>query len=67
MQKRSVPMKLWQKLLSKPLIGADAVVTDGSQCYNAIRDYNCLFHKKMEEFLRGGSFPCGTEGIDDHQ
>jgi hypothetical protein len=36
--------------LAKPLIGSDAIVTDGSRCYNSIRDYNCLFYKD-EEFL----------------
>jgi hypothetical protein len=36
--------------LAKPLLGADAIVTDGSRCYNSIRDYNCLFHK-MKNFF----------------
>ncbi len=36
--------------LAKPLVGSDAIVTDGSRCYNAIRDYNCLFHK-MKNFF----------------
>ena len=36
--------------LAKPLLGADAIVTDGSRCYISIRDYNCLFHK-MKNFF----------------
>jgi len=35
--------------LAKPLKGADAIITDGSECYDAIRDYRCLFHK-MKNF-----------------
>jgi rubredoxin len=31
--------------LAKPLRGADAIITDGSECYDGIRDYRCLFHK----------------------
>jgi hypothetical protein len=36
--------------LAKPLIGADAIVTDGSPCYNDVRSYNCLFHKMRNFF-----------------
>jgi len=36
--------------LAKSLLGADAIVTDGSRCYNSIRDYNCLFHKTKNFF-----------------
>ena len=38
--------------LAKPLLGADAIVTDGSRCYNAIRDHNCLFHKMKNFFAK---------------
>jgi hypothetical protein len=31
--------------LAKPLLGVDAIVTDGSRCYNGVRSYYCLFHK----------------------
>ncbi len=36
--------------LAKPLQGADAIVTDGSPCYNGVRTYNCLFHKMRNFF-----------------
>lgn len=44
--------------LAKPLRGADAIVTDGSECYDEIRDYRCLFHKMgnffaIDPFLQG--------------
>jgi rubredoxin len=31
--------------LARPLGGADAIITDGSECYGGIRDYRCLFHR----------------------
>ena len=31
--------------LARPLGGADAIITDGSECYDGIRDYRCLFHR----------------------
>lgn len=34
----------------KPLRGCDAIVTDGSECYDAVRDYRCLFHKMRNFF-----------------
>jgi len=44
--------------LAKPLSGADAIITDGSECYDEIRDYRCLFHKMrnffaVDPFLQG--------------
>jgi hypothetical protein len=36
--------------LARPLKGCDAIVTDGSECYDEIRDYRCLFHK-MKNFF----------------
>lgn len=44
--------------LARPLRGADAIVTDGSECYDEIRDYRCLFHKMrnffaIDPFLQG--------------
>lgn len=36
--------------LAHPLEGCDAIVTDGSECYDEIRDYRCLFHK-MKNFF----------------
>ena len=36
--------------LAKPLRGADAIITDGSECYDEVRDYRCLFHK-MKNFF----------------
>jgi hypothetical protein len=36
--------------LARPLLGADAIVTDGSPCYNKVRSYNCLFHKMRNFF-----------------
>ncbi len=35
--------------LARPLKGADAIITDGSDCYDDVRDYRCLFHK-MKNF-----------------
>ncbi len=48
--------------LAKPLLGADAIVTDGSRCYNAIRDYNCLFHK-MSNFFAVDPFLAGQRTL----
>jgi hypothetical protein len=36
--------------LARPLEGCDAIVTDGSECYDDVRDYRCLFHK-MKNFF----------------
>jgi len=36
--------------LANPLEGCDAIVTDGSECYDDIREYRCLFHK-MKNFF----------------
>jgi hypothetical protein len=41
--------------LARPLRGADAIITDGSECYDEIRDYRCLFHK-MGNFFAGDPF-----------
>jgi hypothetical protein len=35
--------------LAKPLKGCDAIITDGSQCYDNVRSYRCLWHK-MKNF-----------------
>ena len=36
--------------LARPLEGCDAIVTDGSECYDEVRDYRCLFHKMRNFF-----------------
>ncbi len=36
--------------LAKPLRGSDAIVTDGSRCYDEVRSYRCLWHK-MKNFF----------------
>ncbi|MHB2035463.1 MAG: hypothetical protein ACYCPW_01795 [Nitrososphaerales archaeon] len=38
--------------LAKPLIGSDAIVTDGSHCYDNARSYYCLFHKMGNFFAK---------------
>jgi hypothetical protein len=42
--------------VARPLLGADAIVADGLRCYNAIRDYNCLFHKMRNLFAKDPFF-----------
>jgi len=36
--------------LARPPEGCDAIVTDGSECYDEVRDYRCLFHKMRNFF-----------------
>jgi hypothetical protein len=36
--------------LAKPLKGSDAIITDGSECYDNVRSYRCLFHKMKNLF-----------------
>jgi hypothetical protein len=49
---RSAPFNgIVASALARPLRGADAIIiTDGSECYDEIRDYRCLFHKMMNFF-----------------
>jgi hypothetical protein len=41
--------------LAKPLKGCDAIITDGSQCYDNVRSYRCLWHK-MKNFFNTDPF-----------
>lgn len=45
--------------LAKPLMGSDAIVTDGSHCYDAVRSYRCLWHK-MKNFFDVDPFVQGA-------
>lgn len=45
--------------LAKPLGGCDAIVTDGSPCYDAVRSYRCLWHK-MKNFFDVDPFVHGA-------
>lgn len=38
--------------LAKPLKGSDAIITDGSECYDNVRSYRCLFHKMKNFFTK---------------
>jgi hypothetical protein len=43
------------EMLAKPLKGSDSITTDGSECYDNVRSYRCLFHK-MKNFFNVDPF-----------
>lgn len=43
--------------LAKPLKGSEAIITDGSECYDNVRSYRCLWHK-MKNFSNTDPFLC---------